>query len=167
MKKLKEKIDMQEMMEIYKKVGTPGEPHKLLAKLEGSWTTKSIGWEQGKRFGRAAHAAKRCGHYLEQTYTGDMERHLPYKRPGTFHSEVRVDLADSMSAAIYTAREARMAGPYAGGLRRLKGPVSAVLPGSGRQYPGVWVFIGQAVRKKMMEMTVARKKPRSQGGVKE
>ncbi len=36
------KIDMQEIMEIYKKVGTPGAPHKLLAKLEGSWTTSEL-----------------------------------------------------------------------------------------------------------------------------
>ena len=43
MEKQKDKMDMQEMMEIYKKVGTPGEPHKLLAKLEGSWTTRIQG----------------------------------------------------------------------------------------------------------------------------
>ena len=35
------KMDMQAMMEVYKKVGTPGEFHKLLTKLEGSWTTRS------------------------------------------------------------------------------------------------------------------------------
>lgn len=40
---------MQEMMEIFKVVGTPGEPHKALAKLEGSWATMSRGWmEPGK-----------------------------------------------------------------------------------------------------------------------
>ena len=30
------KMDMQAMMEVYKKVGTPGAPHKLLAGLEGT-----------------------------------------------------------------------------------------------------------------------------------
>jgi len=76
MKRLKEKIEMQKMMEIYKKVGTPGEPHKLLAKLEGSWTTRSIGFEGGKK---AMESVGLCeqklildGRYLQQTYTGDM-----------------------------------------------------------------------------------------------
>ena len=44
MAKQEGKIDMQAIMEIYKKVGTPGEPHKLLAKLKGSWTTRTRGW---------------------------------------------------------------------------------------------------------------------------
>ena len=34
--------DMQAMMETYKKLATPGEPHKQLASLAGSWTTKTI-----------------------------------------------------------------------------------------------------------------------------
>ena len=39
--KQKSTRDMQAMMEVYMKVGTPGEPHKRLARLEGSWTTKT------------------------------------------------------------------------------------------------------------------------------
>jgi D-mannonate dehydratase len=34
MAKKEGKIDMQAIMEIYNKVGTPGEPHKKLAKLD-------------------------------------------------------------------------------------------------------------------------------------
>jgi len=71
------KMDMQAMMEVYKKVGTPGEPHKLLAKLEGSWTTKSRGWtEPGKppteSIGTCEQKLVLDGHYLQQVYTGDM-----------------------------------------------------------------------------------------------
>ena len=77
MKKPKNKIDMQEIMEIYKKVGTPGEPHKLLAKLEGSWTTRSRSWtEPGKppieSIGTCEQKPVLDGHYLQQVYTGDM-----------------------------------------------------------------------------------------------
>jgi hypothetical protein len=42
MAKQERKIDIQKIMEIYKKAGTPGEPHKLMAKLEGSWTTRTL-----------------------------------------------------------------------------------------------------------------------------
>jgi len=54
----KTKIDMQQIMEIYKKIGTPGEPHKVLAKLEGSWTTRSRGgWNLARhRWNRWARA---------------------------------------------------------------------------------------------------------------
>jgi len=76
MKRLKHKMDMQKMMEIYKKAGTPGEPHKMLAKLEGSWTTRSIGFEGGKKamesIGLCEQKLILGGHYLQQTYTGDM-----------------------------------------------------------------------------------------------
>ena len=76
MAKQESKMDMQAMMEVYKKVGTPGEPHKLLAKLEGSWTTRTRGWLEGKP---AMESTGTCeqklvldGHYLQQVYTGDM-----------------------------------------------------------------------------------------------
>jgi hypothetical protein len=72
----KVKMDMQSMIEVYKKVGTPGEPHKLLAKLEGSWTTRSRGWLEGKpameSIGTCEQKLVLNGHYLEQVYTGDM-----------------------------------------------------------------------------------------------
>jgi hypothetical protein len=70
-------MDMQAVMEIYKKVGTPGEPHNVLAKLEGSWTTRSRGWmEPGKppveSIGTCEQKMILDGHYLRQEYTGDM-----------------------------------------------------------------------------------------------
>jgi hypothetical protein len=71
------KMDMQAIMEIYQKAGTPGEPHKKLGKLEGSWITRSRGWvEPGKppveSSGTCEQKLILGGHYLRQEYTGDM-----------------------------------------------------------------------------------------------
>jgi hypothetical protein len=71
------KIDMQAIMEIYKTVGTPGDPHKLLAKLEGSWTTKTKGWmgpdtPPVESTGSCEQRLILDGHYLRQEYAGDM-----------------------------------------------------------------------------------------------
>ncbi len=42
-------MDMQAMMEMYKKLATPGVPHKLFASLAGNWTTQMKEWmEPGK-----------------------------------------------------------------------------------------------------------------------
>lgn len=109
MAKQEGKIDMQAMMEIYKKVGTPGEPHKLLAKLEGSWTTKSRGWEGGKQVMESVGTCEQKlvlgGHYLEQIYTGDMMgapfsgiNLLGYNNHTKKYESIWID---SMSTAIY------------------------------------------------------------------
>ncbi len=68
---------MQAMMEVYKKVGTPGEPHKLLAGLEGTWTTRTKSWmEPGtppvETTGTCEQKMLLGGRYLQQEYTGDM-----------------------------------------------------------------------------------------------
>jgi hypothetical protein len=77
MTKREENIDMQRIMEIYQKVGTPGDPHKLLAKLEGSWTTRSRGWMDPDKppmesSGLCEQKMLLGGRYLQQVYTGDM-----------------------------------------------------------------------------------------------
>ena len=106
----KRKMDMQEIMEIYKKAGTPGEPHKLLAKLEGSWTTKSRGWMEPDKPPRESMGA--CeqklilnGHYLQQVYTGDMMG-VPYTGVNLLgynnHTKKYESVwIDSMNTAIY------------------------------------------------------------------
>ena len=71
------KLDLNEVMEIYKRVGTPGAPHKLLSKLVGSWNTRSRGWEEPdkpprKSLGTCEQTLILDGHYLRQEYTGDM-----------------------------------------------------------------------------------------------
>lgn len=43
------KTDMKAMMDVYKKLGTPGAPHKQLAGMVGTWTTMIKSWcEPGK-----------------------------------------------------------------------------------------------------------------------
>ncbi len=77
MAKREGKMDMQAMIEIYKKVGTPGEPHKLFAKLEGSWTTKNRSWTgpdipPRESVGTCERKMILNGHYLREDYSGDM-----------------------------------------------------------------------------------------------
>lgn len=77
MAKQEGKMDMQAMMEVYKKVATPGAPHKLLASLEGTWTTRTKSWmEPGKppvdMTGTCEQKMLLGGRYLQQVYTGDM-----------------------------------------------------------------------------------------------
>jgi len=69
--------DMQKMMEVYKEVGTPGAPHKLLANLSGSWITKTTAWmgpDKPPMEGTGTCEQKMIlnGRYLQQEYTGEM-----------------------------------------------------------------------------------------------
>jgi len=71
------KMDMEAIMEVYRKLGTPGEPHKLLARLVGSWTTRTRAWmEPGKPevqgTGTCQQKMLLDGRYLQQEYTGEM-----------------------------------------------------------------------------------------------
>ncbi|MFA5388760.1 MAG: DUF1579 family protein [Candidatus Omnitrophota bacterium] len=76
-KKKQEKLDSRKMMEIYKELGTPGEAHKLLAKLEGSWSARTRNWiEPGKPAIESMGSSERKmilgGRYLQEEYTGDI-----------------------------------------------------------------------------------------------
>jgi hypothetical protein len=76
-KKQKGKMDMQAMMEVYKKVGTPGTPHKDLASLAGSWNTKTRAWMEPDKppmegTGTCEQKMLLDGRYLQQEYTGEM-----------------------------------------------------------------------------------------------
>lgn len=167
--------DMQEIMEIYKKVGTPGEPHKLLAKLEGSWTTRTRGWMEPDKppvvsSGTCEQKLILDGHYLQQVYTGDMMGQpftginlLGYdNQSGKFESV----WLDSMSTGIFY-----FVGPESADGKTITQECSYDDPIKG---PSVWrsvtrikddntlefeMFITPKGGKeeKMMEMTVARK----------
>jgi hypothetical protein len=76
-KKAGKQMDMQAQMEAYEKLGTPGEPHKLLASLAGSWTTQSKEWmEPGKppmeSTGSAEMKTLLDGRFIQQELSGDM-----------------------------------------------------------------------------------------------
>ena len=73
----KKEADPQAMMEMYKKLGAPGEPHQLFASLVGSWTTHTKEWmEPGKppmeSTGTADMKMLLDGRFLHQEFTGDM-----------------------------------------------------------------------------------------------
>jgi hypothetical protein len=76
-KKSEMQMDPQAMMEMYKKLATPGEPHKLFATLTGSWTTTTKSWmEPGKppmeSTGTAEMKMLLDGRFLYQEFTGEM-----------------------------------------------------------------------------------------------
>jgi hypothetical protein len=76
-KKQKGKMDMQAMMEVYKKVGAPGAPHKVLASMAGSWTTKTRAWMELDKppmedTGTCEQKMLLDGRYLQQEYAGEM-----------------------------------------------------------------------------------------------
>jgi hypothetical protein len=110
MAKQENKMDMQKTMEIYQKVGTPGEPHKKLAKLEGSWITRTRSWmEPGKPPMESSGACEQKpildGHYLQQVYSGDMMG-MPFTGISIMgfnnHTKKYESIwIDSMSTAVY------------------------------------------------------------------
>ena len=70
-------MDMQAMMEKFEKAGTPGEPHKRLASMEGDWDTKTKSWmEPNKPPMETAGTCKQTmildGRFLKQQCKGDM-----------------------------------------------------------------------------------------------
>ncbi len=110
-KKHEKQMDQQAMMEVYKKLGTPGEPHKQLASLAGSWTTKTKEWmEPGKppmeSTGVAEMKMLLDGRFLQQELTGDMMGQ-PYSGIGiTAYDNLRKRYVstwiDSMGTGIFT-----------------------------------------------------------------
>jgi len=76
-KKHEKQMDPRAMMEMYQKLATPGEPHKLFATLAGSWTTTTKEWmEPGKppteSTGPAEMKMLLNGRFLQQEFTGNM-----------------------------------------------------------------------------------------------
>jgi hypothetical protein len=71
------KMDMEAMMEVYRKLAIPGPPHKMLASLEGSWTTKTRVWTEPDKppmegTGMCEQKMLLDGRYLQQEYRGEM-----------------------------------------------------------------------------------------------
>ena len=71
------KMDMDAMMKVYQKLAAPGAPHKRLASLAGSWTTKTRAWMEPDKppmegTGICEQKMLLDGRYLQQEYTGEM-----------------------------------------------------------------------------------------------
>jgi hypothetical protein len=76
-KKQDKQMDPQAMMEMYQKLATPGEPHKLFASLAGSWTTKTKSWMEPNKppmesTGTCEQKMLLDGRFLQQECTGEM-----------------------------------------------------------------------------------------------
>ncbi len=70
-------MDMQAMMETYQKLATPGEPHKRLASMAGSWNTKTKSWMDPSKppeesTGSCEQKMLLGGRFLQQQCTGTM-----------------------------------------------------------------------------------------------
>ncbi|MGH8538282.1 MAG: DUF1579 domain-containing protein [Gammaproteobacteria bacterium] len=75
--KAEKPMDPQGMMEVYAKLATPGEPHKLFASLAGSWTTKTKEWMEPNKppmesTGTAEMKMLLGGRFLYQEFNGNM-----------------------------------------------------------------------------------------------
>ena len=76
-KKPGKQMDPQAMMELYKQLATPGEPHKLFASLAASWTTQTKEWmEPGKPATESTGSAEMKmlldGRFLYQEFNSQM-----------------------------------------------------------------------------------------------
>ena len=110
-KKAEKQMDPQAMMETYKKLATPGEPHKQFASLAGSWMTQSKEWmEPGKppmeSTGSVEMKMLLDGRFLQQEFSGNMMGQ-PYSGVGiTAYDNLRKRYVstwmDTMSTGIFT-----------------------------------------------------------------
>jgi len=99
-KKSERQTDPQAMMETYKKLATPGEPHKLFASLVGSWTTRTKEWMEPDKppmesTGSAEMKMLLDGRFLQQQLTGDMM--------GQRYSGVGISAYDNLRKRYVTA----------------------------------------------------------------
>lgn len=99
-KKHDKPMDKEAMMELWKQLGTPGEPHKLFASIAGSYTTHAKEWmEPGKppveSDGTSESKMLLDGRFLYQEYHGSM-----MGQP--FHG-IGIDAYDNMTKKYVTA----------------------------------------------------------------
>lgn len=174
-KKHEKQMDPQAMMEVYMKLATPGEPHKLFAGLAGSWTTQTKEWmEPGKPPTEATGSADLKmllgGRFLQQEYNSTMMGQ-PYTGMGiTAYDNLRKKYVstwiDTMGTGIFTMEGTASAD---GKTITLKGQHAE--PGGGQMtHRAVWKIVddntqtfdmygahGHDKETKMMEIVYTRK----------
>lgn len=170
------KADMESMMEEYKRLAAPGEQHKLLAKLAGSWVTKTRGFmEPGKppveSVGTCRQEMVLDGHYLQQTYTGDMmgDTFTGVNVIGfdSYSGKYVSTWIDSMSTAIYyfegtASPDGRTITQKCSYTDPLRGPalwrsVTKIVDDDTLEYE-MYITLRGKKEAKEMEMTVTRKR---------
>ncbi len=175
-KKQKGKMDMQAMMEVYKKVGTPGTPHKVLASLAGSWDTKTRAWMEPDKppmegTGTCEQKMLLDGRYLQQEYTGEMMG-SPFTGINLIgydnHTKKYVSTwIDSMSTGIYyfegtASRDGKTITQESSYDDPVRGPtvwrsVTRIVDDNTLRYE-MYLTSKGGKKEKMMEMTVTRKR---------
>jgi hypothetical protein len=174
-KKESKQMDPQAMMEVYKQLATPGEPHKLFASLAGSWTTQTKEWlEPGKPPTEATGSADMKmlldGRFLQQEYNSTMMGQ-PFSGIGiTAYDNLRKKYVstwiDSMGTGIFMMEGTASAD---GKTITLKGQ-HAEAGGGQMTHRAVWKIVdsntqtfdmygthGHGKEMKMMEITYTRK----------
>ena len=72
----RKEMDMESMMDVYRKLAVPSVAHALLAKMEGSWSVKSICWMNPgspvESSGTSEQKMVLDGRFLQQEFSGDM-----------------------------------------------------------------------------------------------
>jgi hypothetical protein len=165
-KKAKE-MDQQAMMEEFKRLGTPGEPHKLLASLAGSWSTKTKEWmEPGKPAMESTGSAEMKmlldGRFLQQELTGDMMGQ-PYSGVGLLgYDNLRkryvTTWIDSMGTGSADGKTITLKGRHAmpGGGHMTHRAVWKIVDGNTQTFD-MYGAHGHGKETKMMEITYTRK----------
>ncbi len=99
-KKGEKPMNQQAMMELWKKLAQPGEPHKLFASIAGSYTTRTKEWmERGtpptESTGTAEMKMLLDGRFLYQEYNAETM--------GQPVSGIGIDVCDNMTKKYVTA----------------------------------------------------------------
>ncbi len=99
-KKHDKPMDKEAMMELWKQLGTPGEPHKLFATLAGSWITTTKEWMEPDKppmesTGTADMKMLLDGRFLYQEFNGQMM--------GQPFNGIGIDSYDNMRKRYVTA----------------------------------------------------------------
>jgi len=174
-KKQEKQMDPQAMMEMWKKLGTPGEPHKLFASLAGSWTTQTKEWMEpdkppAESTGTAEMKMLLDGRFLYQEYNGQMM--------GQPFTGIGIDAYDNLTKKYVTAWMDSMGtgifmmeGTASAGGRTITLKGSHPEPGGGRMtHRAIWKIVDNNTQTfdmwgtheggkemKMMEITYTRK----------
>ncbi len=174
-KKPGKQMDPQAMMELYKNLATPGEPHKQFASLAGSWTTTTKSWmDPGKppmeSTGSGEMKMLLDGRFLYQEFTGEMMGQ-PFSGVGidaydNLRKRYVTVWLDTMSTGVFTMEGTASAD---GKTITLKGQHGE--PGGGHMtHRAIWKLVdantqifemhgthGHGKEMKMLEITYSRK----------
>jgi Protein of unknown function (DUF1579) len=173
--KVEQPMDPEAMMAVYKKLARPGEPHKQLASLAGSWTTTTKEWMEPDKppvesTGTTEMRTVLDGRFLQQDYTGSLMGE-PYSGIGiSGYDNLRERYVstwiDTMSTSIFT-----MEGTASADGKTITLHGAHAEPGGGQMtHRAVWTLVDNNTQTfemygahhggkemKMMEITYTRK----------